>query len=111
MTGDGNSDPTDGIYDFIKQEAGSAVEIDQPESEKGKTPSDTLHGSHEKPSENFDEMVWIAKSELALLREENKDLKLQNSRLRKDKEHLEQTIVTLSNGYEDQLRENELAAA
>jgi hypothetical protein len=106
MTGDGNSDPTDGIYDVIKQEGGSAVQINKPESEEVKTPSQSLIDGHEGPGQPVD-LVPIAQSELDSLQKENEDLKAEIVDLKQEISELQEEIEDL-NYRLSEVNENEL---
>lgn len=108
---DVKSDPKAFMDNCIKKLAGSALGINPLERKQAESPQDILETCLKGSSETNDDFEYIAKSELDKIRKENDDLKLENHRLRKDKEYLEQTIENLSKEYETQLIQNELVAA
>lgn len=95
----GDGSPEIPNHDDIKQLAGSAVKIANPEGENTGTPVDMLNANlDEDPTGTDDGMVAIAKSRLAeleALEKENKGLKDERNKLLQENEGLKQLIGAL----------------
>jgi hypothetical protein len=90
----------------IKKNAGCTVQINKPESEEVKTPSQSLIDGHEEPGQPVD-MVPIAQSELDSLQKENEDLKAEIVDLKQEISELREEIEDL-NYRLSEVNENEL---